>query len=308
MQELKGIIISGQYQVYKVIDNIKVQTYWRIGERIVREEIKNKDRADYGKYLINNLATDLGMSRRLLHQICKFYRVYPIVHALRAQLSWRHYVCLLALIDEKERLFYQNQVISHSWSYRNLNNQIKNHLYQKIDQNDLEEILKTKLPVVVNLQKIFKPDYDFNFLEIMPKHREKELEDRIILNIDNFLKELGGDFLFLGRQVPTLIDNQKHFVDLVLYHRGIPCVVLVDLKVGKLDSRDIGQMNKYINYYRTNKQYTYEQETIGLIICRELGHEEVIYALGGLEDKIFVSIYKTKLPSEDQIKLAICKF
>lgn len=87
----------------------------------------------------------------------------------------------------------------------------------------------------------------------------------------------------------------------------IPCVVLVDLKNNKLDSRDIGQMNKYISYYRHNRQYVYEKDTIGLIICKEAGREEVVYALDGLEEKIFISIYKTKLPSEERIRRAVRK-
>ena len=102
------------------MDNIKVQTYWQIGERIVREEINNKDRAEYGKYLVNNLAVDLGISRRLLYQIYKFYKVYPIVHALSAQLSWRHCVCLIELSDSKERSFYKIKTINNTWSYREL--------------------------------------------------------------------------------------------------------------------------------------------------------------------------------------------
>jgi hypothetical protein len=127
-------------------------------------------------------------------------------------------------------------------------------------------------------------------------------------NFEKFLKELGQDFAILGRQVPIKIDRQTHFIDMVLYHRGIPCVVLVDLKIGKLDSRDIGQMNKYIVYWRRHKQYEHEQPTIGLIICREAGREEVIYALEGLEEKIFIAKYKVKLPSEAKIKKAIRKF
>jgi hypothetical protein len=113
---------------------------------------------------------------------------------------------------------------------------------------------------------------------------------------------LGGDFSFLGKQVPFLIDGEKHFVDLVLFHRDIPCVVLVDLKIGKFDSRYIGQMNKYVNYFRYNKQYAHEQDAIGLIVCYDTNSEEVFCALGGLEDKIFIAKYKTKLPSELKIK------
>jgi len=305
LHELKGIIIKGQNKAYKAVDNIKVQTYWQIGERIVREELKYKNRAEYEKYLIENLAVDLNIGKRVLYEIVKFYKVYPIVQTLSAQLSWSHYVELIELSDGQERRFYENKIINNSWSVRELRKNIENRLYQKTGQKDIDEILKAKLPSIVDLQKIFKPDYDFNFLEIAPSHQEKELEDRILLNIENFLKELGSDFMFLGRQVPVLIDNEKHYIDLVLYHRGIPCVVLVDLKANKLDSRDIGQMNKYISYYRHNRQYIYENDTIGLIICKEIGREEVIYALDGLEEKIFVSLYKTKLPSEEQIKRAV---
>lgn len=305
LQELKEIIVNGQYQAYKAVDNIKVQAYWQIGERIVREEMKNKNRADYGKYLIDNLAVDLAIESKLLHRIVKFYRLYPIVASLMRQLSWTHYYQLVNIENEKERRFYENKIIVNSWSVRELAQQIKSRLYQKTNDKEIEEMFKTKLPAVIDVKKIFKPNYDFNFLAITSDHQEKELESGILKNIEYFIKELGEDFSFLGHQVPILIDNEKHYIDLVLYHRGIPCVILVDLKVGKLDSRDIGQMNKYIGYYRANKQYGFEQDAIGLIICRELGHEEVVYALDGLEEKIFVALYKIKLPSEDKIRRAV---
>ena len=137
---------------------------------------------------------------------------------------------------------------------------------------------------------------------------QKNIKDKILTNFEKFLSELGPDFSILGRQVPAKIDGQTHSIDMVLYHRGIPCAVLVDLKVGKLGSRDIGQMNKYIGYWRRHKQYEHEQPTIGLIICREAGREEVVYALDGLEEKIFIAKYKVKLPSERKIKKAIRKF
>lgn len=186
-----------------------------------------------------------------------------------------------------------------------MHNQIKNQLYQKTDDKEKKDSLKNVLSTVIDIKKIFKPEYNFNFLEIAPTHLENELEDKIVHNIKHFLKELGADFTFLGQQMPILIDGEKHFIDLVLFHRGIPCVVLVDLKIGKLDSRDIGQMNKYLGYFRNNRQYAYEQDAIGLIICREAGQEEIVYALDGLEEKIFVAIYKPKLPSADKIKQAL---
>ena len=304
LDELKSIIAKGQFKAYKAIDNIKVQTYWQLGERIVREELKQKDRADYGKYLIDNLALDLGIKRPRLYEIVKFYRVYPIVRALHGQLSWYHYLYLVSIEDEHERGFYQNQSVLHSWGYRELKKQIKARLYENTPKKEIENVFQAKLPSV-RAQEVFKDTYDFQFIELHSDQNEKDLENKILDNFEKFLHELGEDFSILGRQVPLKIDGETHFIDLVLYHRGIPCMVLVDLKIGKFDSRDIGQMNKYIGYYRRYKQYAHEQDTIGLIICREAGREEVVYALDGLEEKIFIAKYKVKLPSEAKIKKAL---
>jgi predicted nuclease of restriction endonuclease-like (RecB) superfamily len=188
-----------------------------------------------------------------------------------------------------------------------LEGQIKSQLYQKIDKKEAENVLKINLPAVVDVQKIFKPTYDLRFIQISKNGKEKELEYKIMHNIEAFLKELGEDFMFLGRQIPIKIDRMTHLIDIVIYHRGIPCVILVDLKMGKIDSRDIGQMNKYVGYFRYNRQYSYEKDTIGLIIGEEVGKEEIAYALDGLEDKIFVSVYKAKLPDVEKIKLLMKK-
>lgn len=306
LQELKSIIEKNKFKVYQAIDNIKVQTYWQIGERIVREELKHKDRADYGKYVISLLAKDLNIGRIELYRIVKFYRIYSIVGTLSQQLSWSHYIELITVENNEERKFYESQSIRNSWGVRELHKQIKNKLYQKTSPKEIKEAFKTKLPAVIP-QKIFKDTYDFTFIELQPHKSERELEMKLIYNFEKLLKELGEEFSILGRQVSIKIDNEMHYIDLVLYHRGIPCIVLVDLKIGKLDSRDIGQMNKYIGYYRRNRQYEHEQDTIGLIICKEAGREEVMYALDGLEKKIFIAKYKVKLPSEEKIKKAIKK-
>jgi len=305
LQELKSIIEKGRSSSYKAVDNILVETRWQLGERIVREELKYKERADYGDYLIKNLAIDLDVPKQRLSEVTRFYKCYPIVRTVSGQLSWSHYIELIELENNKERKFYEVKTINYSWSIRELRRQITNKLYQKTDNQEIEKTLKTNLPAVINIKNIFKPEYDLGFLAIAPSHQEKELETKIMNNIKSFLKEMGDDFTFLGEQVPIVIDGQKHFIDLVLFHRGIPCPILVDLKVGKLNSRDIGQMNKYVSSYRNSKQYAYEQEAIGLIICRDLGHEEVYYALANLEEKIFIAKYKIKLPSEEKIKRVI---
>lgn len=304
LDELRSIISTGQSKVYRAADTLKVQVYWQIGERLVREELNHQDRAGYGKVLIENVAADLGFSRRLLYEIVKFYRVYPIVHAVCAQLSWSHFGVLIEIETERARLFYQNKAVLNSWSVRELQSRVKDRLYENSSRDEIDQVFTAKLPATTDPLKIFKDQYDFRPMGLRLT-TEKDLEDRIVSNIELFLKEMGDDFCFLGRQVPIRLDNETHYIDLVLYNKGIPCTVLVDLKSGKFDSRDVGQMNKYVNYYRENRQYAHEKDTIGLIICREVGRDEVHYALGGLEEKIFVAEYRIKLPSEEKIIKAL---
>jgi hypothetical protein len=146
LSDLKSIITKGQYKAYKAVDNIRVQTYWQLGERIVREELKHEDRADYGKYLVDNLTVDLDIGRRLLYRIVQFYRTYPIVSTLRTQLSWAHYRELIVIEDSKEREFYENKIIINSWSVRDLSRQIKAKLYENTPKKDIQAVFQTKLP------------------------------------------------------------------------------------------------------------------------------------------------------------------
>ncbi len=304
LQDIQSLINKGKYKAYKAFDNILLQTNWQIGERIVREELENKNKTGYGKQLISNLALDLDIKWQRLYEIINFYKTYPIFHSVSGKLSRTHYRRLIELSDKKERTFYQQKAIIESWSVRELQRQIKSKLFAKTTPQEIEKTLRVKLPAI-QAQEIFKDTYNFNFIGLQTS--EKNFEDKIIRNIEKFLQELGGDFAFLGRQVPIKIGNQAHYIDMVLFHKGIPCTVLVDFKIGNLDSRDIGQMNKYVSYYRQNRQYPYERDAIGLIVCREADQEEVIYALSGLEEKIFVAKYKIKLPSEDKIKKIIHK-
>jgi len=306
LQELQSILTKGQYTAYKAVDNIKVQTYWQLGERIVREELKHKDRAGYGQFLVKNLAVDLNINKRDLYRIIKFYHCYEKVGSLTPQLSWTHYYQLVNIDDDLKRKFYQNNAVQNSWSVRTLKKQIKENLYENTSPEEINATFQTQLPAETSLE-IFKDVLDFNPMGLEPKDDEKAIEDKLVQNIELFLKAMGENFSFVGRQVPIKIAGKTHKIDLVLYHRGIPCMVLVELKKGRFHSQDIGQINKYIGYYRKNMQFAHEQDTIGLIICQEAEQDEVVYALDGLEDKIFVAQYKAKLPSETEIKKILHK-
>lgn len=306
LQELQGILETGMNQAYKAVDNIKVQTYWQLGERIVREELKRKDRAEYGASLLKNLAIDLEIRERKLYEIVEFYRAYPILRSLTAKLSWTHYTRLILIKKAEEREFYEKQAEQHSWSVKKLREAISNDLYSSTSSEERKQVAQTKVPNAQALE-VFRHEaqnYDLHFIENTMNQKEKDIENAIIQNIDVFLETLGEGFSFTGRQVPIKMDGKTHYIDLVLFHKGIPCTILVDLKNQAIDSRDIGQMNKYVSYWRKNCQYDYEKDAIGLVLCKEIHQEEVAYALEDLEEKIFVATYKTKLPSEEAIKKA----
>lgn len=300
LNDIKSILEKAKYQVYKAVDNIRVQTYWQVGERITREELKYKDRADYGERIVEKLAVDLAMERRLLFEIIQFFKVYPIVHTLRAQLSWSHYGLLIRIQEKIVREFYEGQTIQNNWSTRELERQIKSGLYERMHK---EGKIIVSQPIVPALpEKIFKDTYNFDFMKLENNYSEKSVEDELIRNVEALLLEFGQDFSLAGRQRKIVIDKQIHYVDLEFYHRGIPCIVLVDIKVGKFKSEYVGQMNKYLNYYKEKRKYGWEKNPIGLIVCEYKGEEEVHFALGGLENKIFVAEYRKKLPTEKEIK------
>jgi predicted nuclease of restriction endonuclease-like (RecB) superfamily len=298
-EDISYLLEKAKYQAYKAVDNIRVQTYWQIGERITREEL-NEGRAGYGEKVIPLLAEDLGFSRANLFKMVQFYKTYPIVSSLTRQLSWTHYAELIYVKNEEERSFYEIQAIKNSWTTKILREQIKNKLFKKAKK---EGQIITKLPhQLPEPEEVFKDTYQFDFLGLKEGHSEQELEEGLINKIVYTLLELGKGFSFAGRQRKVVIDGQIRNVDLEFYNRELQCIVLVELKTEKFKADFVGQMNKYISYYRKNIQLPFERDTIGLIICAAKGKEEVHYALDGLDNRIFVAEYKTKLPSEDEIR------
>ncbi|MEA3343382.1 MAG: PDDEXK nuclease domain-containing protein, partial [archaeon] len=307
LADIDSILHQGLSKAYKAVDNLKVQTYWQIGERIVREELEHKDRAGYGKNIIDNLAKDLGIGKVNLHYMVRFYTIYPIIQTVSEQLSWSHLVELIYVENKDERKFYEIQSIKNMWSVRQLKNQIRSDLYVRMKTQG--KLLNTRsiqtsptLP-----ERLFKDTYNFDFLALDRNHTETDLENALILNAEKLLIEFGSDFSVSGRQRKIIIDGQIHTVDIEFYHRGVPCIVLVDLKTGKFKSEYVGQMNKYLNWYKEHKRYSWEKDPVGLIICRNKGAEEVHYALGGISNHIFISEYRVKLPSEEKIEEAFEK-
>jgi len=266
LNDIRFLLEKAKAQAYKAVDNIRVQTYWQIGERIVREELQHKDRADYGKELIKSLASDLGFGKVNLHYMVRFYKTYPIIQTVSEQLSWSHYVELTYLSNKQERDFYENQSIINRWSVRKLRDEINNRLYNHVKKKGKLTITK-QLALTIKPEEIFKDTYNFNFLGLKEDYSENDLKNQLLSKFERTLQEFGSGFFIGEREKKIIIDGTIHKIDLVLFHKLIKCTILADFKIGKFKAEYIGQMNKYINYYRENEQLNWERDTIGLILC-----------------------------------------
>jgi len=176
--DVKSILEKAQYRAYKTVDNIRVQTYWQIGERIVREELRHKERADYGRKVIQKLAEDLSITRALLFEIVQFFRAYPIVHTLCGQLSWSHYGVLIRISKNNIRKFYEEQTTQNNWSVRGLDRQIKSGLYERMNKQG--KIIVQRQHAKALPEKIFKGTYNFDFLKLDDMQYEKTVEEGLV--------------------------------------------------------------------------------------------------------------------------------
>jgi predicted nuclease of restriction endonuclease-like (RecB) superfamily len=297
---IQGLLEQGQREAYQRIDQIRARTYVAIGAVILAAELRHQQRADYGRQAISALARDLGFSDSSIYNMVAVARVFQADN-LPMPMSWSHLVRLSGVESLDARQFYIDQILRHQWSVRYLEQQIASQLYERATSGGQLAPPAPGLPV--RAQDVLRETYTFDIPGLSPKkHTERELEAGLRANFEHFLHELGPDFYIRDTQRQILVDGQYHTIDLELYHRGIPAIVIVELKVGQMKAQDIGQLNSYVNWYAEHvPRYTWEQYPIGLLICQSAGAEEARYALGSLEQQIFVARYQVQLPDEREI-------
>ncbi len=303
LKDIKSILQQGLSKAYKAVDNLKVQTYWQIGERIVREEI-SQERAGYGEEIVKTLSDDLDIHERTLYRILKFYKIYPILTTLLSELSWSHYLLLIDVTDDRQRKFYEARTVKESWSVRELEKRIAGKEYDKAKKTgEITIRLPDQLPAP---EDVFKETYNWDFITLDENHTENDLESALLNDIQKTLLEFGRGFAFLGRQQKVLINSNWHKVDLLFYHIQLKCHIIVDLKARALVPGDIEQITKYLTYFRESK-IEGDRDPVALIICKSHDKIDVYYSAGKNRDDIFVAEYKVKLPSEEEIKNALVK-
>lgn len=313
VKAISSIFVSGQQKVAYAINTAMLESYWQIGQYIVEFEQKGYTKAVYGQNLLQNLSKDLsrehgkGFSHSNLMRMRQFYNYYPIYATVSHKLSWSHYIELVKIDNELERSFYEKQSITDNWSLRQLKRQIESSLFLRLaashDKKGILE-LSSKGQTLQSPSDIIKDTYVLEFLKISEPHHlsEKELETRLIDNLQNFLLELGKGFTFVGRQYRISIDNSHYKIDLVFYHRILRCFVLIDLKINEVKHQDIGQMNMYMGYFAEEENIEGDNPPIGIILTRKKNELMVKYATYGISSQIFVSKYQLYLPNEEELR------
>ncbi|MDL2244281.1 PDDEXK nuclease domain-containing protein [Parabacteroides sp. OttesenSCG-928-J18] len=230
---------------------------------------------------------------------------------LLSRLSYSHFIELIRFDDPLERLFYEVETIKNNWSVRELERAINTALYVRTGLSKNKEAIISKFKnqkPAQNIDVIRDPYFlEFLGLEERSEYSESELEQAILDHLQKFLIELGTGFCFEARQRRITFDNTHYRIDLVFYHRILKSHILIDLKIGKFDHADAGQMNVYLNYYKDNEMSDGDNPPIGLILCGSKGEALAKYATSGMDNQLFVSKYLVQLPDKKVLENFIKK-
>lgn len=270
------LLEKGRKAAFQKVNTILLETYWHIGKQVVEFEQKGQEKAEYGSLLLKRLSKDLktkygkGFSRSNLQYMRLLYLKYPKCQTLSGKLGWSHYAELLSVTDDLAHSFYEKQCLSENWSVRELKRQRNSALFERLAlSKDKKEVLKLseKGQQIEKAEDIIKDPYIFEFLNV-PEDitlSETELETKLLNKLSYFILELGKGFAFVSRQYRITLNNKHYKVDLIFYHRILKCFVLIDLKIGAANHKDIGQMNMYLNYIKAEENMPDDNPPIGMV-------------------------------------------
>jgi len=306
LSDIKARVHKAQIKAFRAVNQELVGLYWDIGQMIVNRQLTGA----HGDQVVKKLADDLrveypggfGFSWRNLFYMRQFYSTYcdsPKLQPLVAIIGWTHNLVILQhCADPLAREFYIRMTSKFGWSKNVLIHQIENQTYEKtlLNQTNFDHAV---LPQIREQAKIaVRDEYLFDFLELGEKHAERELERALIARIEDFLRAMGGLFAFVGSQFRLEVDEKEYFIDLLLFHRRLKCLVAVELKIGEFEPEFVGKMQFYLAALDTQVREKGENPSIGIILCREKSRTVVEYALREAKKPIGVATYRmvSRLP------------
>ncbi len=323
VREIKDLIYRRQYEALKKVNTELIELYWEIGAEIDRQQREK----GWGKSVVEVLAKELqkefpgvqGFSARNLWRMRNFYIEYSQsanLPPLVAEISWSK-ICVIMekCKDPLAREFYIKMTKRYGWTKDVLINNIENTAFERylINQTNFDVTVPEKYRQQAKLA--IKDDYNFDFIEMGIEHSEAELEAGIINNIRAFLSEMGGDFSFIGNQYHLDVTDEDYFIDLLLYHRRLRCLIAIELKIGEFKPEYAGKMQFYLTALDETMKLPEENPPIGIIICKSKHRTRVEYTLKASNKPIGVATYsfydslpeemRSLLPSPEEIAVLI---
>lgn len=313
--EVLHLIQSARQRAYQAVNAELVTLYWQVGEYISCK----LESAEWGDGVVDELARFLartqpglrGFTRRNLfrmRQLYECYREHSIVSALLTQLPWTHHLLILSYSKgEEEREFYIRLAIHEKWSSRELERQFRSARFERTVLNPPKvSPLVTQLhPEALN---IFKDVYTLEFLGLADDHSEANLHGALLRNLGRFLTELGRDFCFIGSEYPIQVGGQDFALDLLFFHRGLNCLVAIELKAARFEPEHLGKLNFYLEALDRNYRKPHENPAIGLLLCATKDSEVVEYALSRSLSPAMIAEYETQLPDKKLLQAKLHEF
>lgn len=302
--EIATLVEQSKQQITVQANSTLTLLFWHVGNRI-NEFVLQHERAEYGKQIVVTLSRQLvkrygkNFEERNLRRMLQFaeqFSDFSIVSTLSPQLSWSHFVTLLPLKKQEEKLFYARKISEERWSVRSLRKQIETKAYERT------LVANTQLPIQIEeTQNLFKDPYLLDFLKLKDDYLEKNLEEAILSELEKFILELGKGFTFVERQKRMIIDGDDYKLDLLFFHRKLKRLVVIELKIGKFKAKYKGQMELYLKWLNRHEKQEGEEAPIGLILCTESSKEQ-IELLEMHKDGIMVAEYWTELPPKNVLE------
>jgi len=315
MDELRTLVATSRGRVAQAVNSELIWLYWQVGARL-RSSVVGEERATYGDEVVGAVARALtaefgrGFTKRNLYNMMRFVEVYPdaeIVHALRAQLSWTHLRELISIDDPLKRRFYTEMARTERWSTRTLKDKVAGLLYERTAiAKQPAAVVEQALDVLseedrVTPDLVFRDPYVLDFLGLPEDFSEADLEAAILRELEAFLLELGQGFSFIARQKRMSIGPDDYYLDLLFFHRPLRALVAIELKLGRFDARDKGQMELYLRWLDRNERQPGENPPLGLILCADK-NEEQIELLELNDGAVRVASYLTELPPRELLE------
>jgi predicted nuclease of restriction endonuclease-like (RecB) superfamily len=313
--EVLQLIQGAKQRAYQAVNTELITLYWQVGEYVSRKI----ETYGWGKGTIQNLGTYLqkaqpgirGFSPQNIWRMRQFYQSYreqPILSPLVRELPWTHHLIILSRAKrEEEREFYIRLAIREKWGKRELERQFSTARFERtvIKPIKLSPLLRELHPQAA---EFFKDVYTLEFLGLPPEHSEADLEGALLRNLGRFITELGRDFCFIGSQYPIQVGGQDFALDLLFFHRGMNCLVALELKIREFRPEDLGKINFYLEALDRDLRKPHENPAVGLLLCATKDTEVVEYCLSRALSPAMIAEYETMLPDKELLKAKLHEF